>query len=456
VRAATAFVALSLTGLAAPCAAQSPGTGAVSPRSCDAQDADAKRAWAADSHSWLASTFHKEQRDISDAWCRIWETTDARDRSFKAENFGRTLFTGEGVHPVVASSLVPGSGFAAGAKLALERGLVQTPLRIGVSADVLASTNGSWEGAAGINFLGTARRDQNDHRQGSGEFIHQHLAELSYFGPSNDSVSTNHTAFGLDRTIASATWIVPVRGGLRLAFAAGGGWFTPRDAAGATVPQITSRFTESTTPAITGATTYLLSTAGAAWRYPFDATMTGYRTGASVALRGFHETSGRPYSFRRLDAEWANVYTPSAAIGAFSATGYLNLSYTSDGDTVPYYLQPTAGGTDLYGRPLLRSYDDYRFRGPNLAGIVVEHERAIRYFLGTLLFADFGQVADRPSAFRLNAFHHSFGAGITLRAGNTTVLRMFYAWGGGEGTRTTFTGSSDVFAGNTGLGLTNW
>lgn len=44
-----------------------------------------------------------------------------------------------------------------------------------------------------------------------------------------------------------------------------------------------------------------------------------------------------------------------------------------------------------------------------------------------------------------SAFHHSFGAGMTGRVGDVTVLRAFYAWGE-EGTPTTFTGSSDDFA----------
>jgi len=153
----------------------------------------------------------------------------------------------------------------------------------------------------------------------------------------------------------------------------------------------------------------------------------------------------RAHSFRRLDLLWANAFTPNAAIGTFSATGFAALSYTGDGDAVPFYLQPTVGGTDQAGRAALRSYHDYRFRAPNALGIVIEHERAIKNVFGSLLFMDLGQVFDTPSRVRLNAFHKSFGAGITLRAGNTTVLRIFYAWGGGEGTRTTFSGGSGAF-----------
>src|SRR6185295_5637332 len=127
---------------ALPCAAQTVAA-APSAQTCDQKDADAKRAWASQPHGWLASVFHKEHRDIADSWCRIWEASGGRDRSFKAENFGRTLFTGDGIHPAVSSALVPGSGFAGGATFGVDRALASRPLRLSMSADVLASTNGS-------------------------------------------------------------------------------------------------------------------------------------------------------------------------------------------------------------------------------------------------------------------------------------------------------------------------
>jgi hypothetical protein len=437
-----------------PCAAQDAGT-VVSPQTCDQKDATAKQGWAAEPHAWLASVFHKEQRDIADSWCRIWETTDPRDRSFKAENFGRTLFTGDGLHPAVASSLVAGSGLAGGATFSVDRALASRPVRLSVSADAMAATNGSWQTGAGVAFLGSARRSTNDHIRATVDFYHQHLAELSYFGPSNDSVATDETAFALEKTVVGGAIAVPVGGGLTVSFTGAGAWFTPGNPGDASVQPVSARFVESTTPAVTADTSYFVSGAGLNWRYPVDAISEGYRTSAGATYYNFHEASGQPYSFGRLDLQWANSYLADSAIGTFTAAAYSTLTFVGDGDAVPFYLQPTVGGTDLFGRSLLRSYHDYRFRDPNLVGLVIEHERTFKDFFGTLLFVDFGQVSDAPSHLRLDAFHVSYGAGVTLRAGNTTVLRMFFAWGGGEGTRTTFTGSSKVF-GDQSVSVKNW
>jgi hypothetical protein len=429
---------------ALPCAAQ--GVAAASAaQTCDQKDADAKRAWASEPHGWLASVFHKEQRDIADSWCRIWEASGGRDRSFKAENFGRTLFTGDGIHPAVSSALVPGSGFAGGATFGVDRALASRPLRLSMSADALASTNGSWQAGGALTVLGSARKRDNDHNHAVIDVHHQRLAELTYFGPSNDSVTTNQTAYALDKTIAAGELVMPIGSGFAAVFAGGGEWLEPgAPTAGSQLP-VGARFDESTAPGFTSSTSYVIYGAGARWRYPLDATSEGYRTSANAMLRAYHETSGRPYSFRRLDLQWTNAFTPSAAVGTFSASGFAALSYTGDGDSVPFYLQPTVGGADQSGRAVLRSYHDYRFRAPNALGIVIEHERTIKDFFGSLLFVDLGQVFDTPSRVRLNAFHTSFGAGVTLRAGNTTVLRIFYAWGGGEGTRTTVSGGSGAF-----------
>ena len=182
------FYSLALAVVCAlPCAAQTVASpGAV--QTCDQKDAAAKRAWASEPHGWLASVFHKEQRDIADSWCRIWEASGGRDRSFKAENFGRTLFTGDGIHPAVSSALVPGSGFAGGATFGVDRALASRPLRLSMSADVLASTNGSWQAGGELTMLGSARKRENDHNRAVIDVQHQQLAELTYFGPSNDSV----------------------------------------------------------------------------------------------------------------------------------------------------------------------------------------------------------------------------------------------------------------------------
>jgi len=40
-------------------------------------------------------------------------------------------------------------------------------------------------------------------------------------------------------------------------------------------------------------------------------------------------------------------------------------SIASAGSVVPFYFQPTLGGSDVNGNTWLPSYNDYRFRAPN-------------------------------------------------------------------------------------------
>jgi hypothetical protein len=222
----------------------------------------------------------------------------------------------------------------------------------------------------------------------------------------------------------------------------------PSSVSDASVPSIEVRFPPATlsTPAIDTATSYIVYGGGVRWTYPVDSVTSGYATEIGTTVREFHELGGLPFSFTAVDLAWTNRYAPSPRIGQFSLDAFGSLSIVPDGDSVPFYLQPTVGGTDLNGLSVLRSFRDYRFRAPSRAVIILEHEHNIVGPIGSLVFADWAQVSTDLSTLRLDAFHRSFGAGITVRVGNVTVLRAFYAWGGGESTRTTFAGSSDSFA----------
>lgn len=111
----------------------------------------------------------------------------------------------------------------------------------------------------------------------------------------------------------------------------------------------------------------------------------------------------------------------------------------SRGNAVPFYLQPTLGGTDIEKQTGLRSYRDYRFRAPNLVSFQAEYNRVLWGPLGGLLFYDVGKVAMTRGNLSLNHLHHSYGVGVTLALGNFHYVRLSFAWGGGEGTHTALT-----------------
>jgi hypothetical protein len=399
-----------------------PGSSTQAAATCDQKLTAMRRARAAQPHGWFSNVLNKQHTEISDTWCRIFETTGS-DRLFKAENFGRTLFTGEGFHPSVSSSLVPGSGFAAGLSFQADHALRSRPVRLSGGADARISTNQSWAFAGRFRMLGSDRDAGKYHINALIEFNKRHLAHLTDFGPGNSSQLAGEKAFALDSTGFGGAIEFPIpRGG----FVSGG------------LAAMTFQ------PSVGPPTDYVVSSGELRWIYPVDARLSGYSAQVGASLRAFHETSGSPYSFRQTEVAWTNAYTP-ALLGTFRVIGLATLSSTGGRNSVPYYLQPTMGGSNLGGHAILRSFHDYRFRGPNALAVLFEHERPIFDPIGSFVFADLGQVSDTVSRFAWSRWHKSYGAGVSVRLGAVTIFKFFYAWGGGEGTRTTFTGGSDAF-----------
>ena len=99
-----------------------------------------------------------------------------------------------------------------------------------------------------------------------------------------------------------------------------------------------------------------------------------------------------------------------------------------DGDTVPFYLQPTLGGSRS-----LRGYRTFRFR--DRSGLLFQGESRwrINAFVTGALYYDTGAVA--PELGDIGRLERDYG--FSLRAGSRSAVavRMDVAFGGREGTR---------------------
>ena len=433
--------------VAASARAGEPPTGtqsaiAAASESCDAKLTRSRQGWADAEHTDIANDFHKERIEIPDKWCRMWETTGAA-REFAAGDFGRVLFTGPGIHPSVAGSLVPGSGFAVGGSFSTE----QHPARLRVVEliSAMASANGSSSIAARLFAIG-ASVDPTDvlaagkpRRTGTLTIARQTLAELTHFGEGNDSEQANQSTFSLRRTLAGGAFEVPVGHGLFLSAQAAALSIDPGDFSGAA-------FLPSAVGSSRAASRYAVYGGGARLAYPTLFKTRGYATQVGAVFREYQGLADRSSSFGRADLGWTNAYTAAPAVGTFRIGALATLAVVPEGHAVPVALQPTVGGTDLDGSQVLRSFADYRFRAPNRFAASVEYEHEVIGPLSSLAFVDWGGVATRTSDFDFRHFHRSVGVGVSLHLGAVTVLKAFYAFGGGEGTRTTFTGASDSFA----------
>jgi hypothetical protein len=429
--------------------AQAAGT-QDTPEDCDKRAALEKVDWAKSGpHDWVSSEFNKQHIESKQTWCHIW-ATKGYDRVHKAEDFGRVLLTGSGLHPT-AGSIVPNSGFAGGLALNLDRAAKTYPVRFSTSIEARGSTTEFWEAGGILNLLGSAKRLDNRHIDVTLSAIHRSLPQLDYFGLGNSSLLANESLFGLSDTTIQASAIIPLPRNFRLLGGIEGLWSSPQEFHGSGTPSIEQVFNPSNTPALGTSTAYFVYGAGIDWKYPLEECLQcWYKTDINGTFRSFAEASGAPYSFRRFDLTWAHVLNPfpqvSPGFGTLSVVGRLIATSVPEGNQVPFYLQPTLGGTDINNFDVLRSYHDYRFRAPNALSFQAEYTRTIWDPLGALVFYDVGKVALATSDLGVSHMRHSFGVGFTLRAGNATLFKLYYAWAGFEGTHTTYTGNTNNFA----------
>ncbi len=117
---------------------------------------------------------------------------------------------------------------------------------------------------------------------------------------------------------------------------------------------------------------------------------------------------------------------------------------------MPFFLDPTIGGSDINGTTLLPSYPDYRFRGPDMMVLRGSFEHSIgKLPIGAKFMVDEGRVSTNGGDLGWNHLAHSYAAGLTLHAGGLPVVDLLFAWGGKEGTHTIANVSQSLLGGNT-------
>ena len=170
-------------------------------------------------------------------------------------------------------------------------------------------------------------------------------------------------------------------------------------------------------------------------REPFDLI---YKVGYEY----YQDLGSGHYSFGRFRADLLhNLYLEHAGKekrrdSILSVYARLTLAQTAAGNTVPFYLQDTLGGTDVNGDPALRGFADYRFRDPDNMVFEVEFNRRIWKPLGIMVFYDTGQVVAHASDLSFARMRQSVGGGLTLWSATKVVFRAYVGLGGGEGTHT--------------------
>jgi hypothetical protein len=158
---------------------------------------------------------------------------------------------------------------------------------------------------------------------------------------------------------------------------------------------------------------------------PGNARAGGYYT---FAWRKYADTDVHRYSFHMLDAH-ARYFIPIFdKKRVFALQAQIVSTTANDGDQVPFYMQPTIGGSHS-----LRSVKDYRFRDQSVFGFNVEYRWEAFSALDMALFTDFGTVAPRVSDLDFGDLKRAYGIGFRFNTSSHVFYRVDIATGAGEG-----------------------
>ena len=423
---------------------------------------------------------------------------------------GQTIVMGQPMH-ITVGTLAPDDGIAAGLAF-VEHKDYTNEWRASWDVDAGATSNGSWRAGAYMKAYRLPSGLQyrvaplfNVYSQSIS------LTRVDYFGLGPNSSLLNHTTYGFSENITGVNAAIPLQighGGPKIAIVAelNGRFPSVRAGSDASLPSIGALFTEATAPGLAHQTAYGEPSEGLRIYPAF--LKDRIRLNYLVQFQQFVATGEGAYSFRRWNGDFSHEiplyswlpkslsrdYFPNRAAqfsydgpddctgsnassnvslaraattkpnpavpcpmiattqkleGAITLRAFLSESFADRGSAVPFYFSPTMGGSDINGTPMLASYPDYRFRGPDLLLFQGRIEHSLgKLPVGIFFGADEGKIGLRRDDVSLDHLRHTFSAGLTVHAGGLPLIYFSYAWGGNEGTHTTATVSPTLLGGS--------
>jgi len=418
------------------------------------------------------------------------------------------LFTDHPLH-VAAGSLPPQNGFGLGAAFVADKNTKNW--RLTWDVDAVASTNASWRAGGYMKMIHTPHEqihvitpvvsqpgeaaETKPAKKPRVNLVHPYtvfnlyaqsisLNKLNFFGLGNGSTLAGASVFGMTQTIVGGSVIKPVfewpairKLNLALLGEANGRFVNLRGEYGQSFPSIETLYTNATAPGLSSQPGFIQLGEGFRIKPVFgDHLQLNYLAN----FQQFFAPSSSQYSFRRWTADLNHTfylygYTKTAPKSTdangpdecgpltekcpdISHTPNLNgsigmrllvsESIASGTSAVPFYFQQTLGGSDINSALALGSYQDYRFRAPNLLLLQESFEHSIWGPFGLKFMADEGRVALTRGDLGFSDLKHSFAGGLTLRAGGFPMVFLMFGWGGPEGHHNIFNMNTSLLGGS--------
>jgi hypothetical protein len=423
----------------------------------------------------LQAEFRREGERVSDA-CGSFNFKSVPACAY-------TLFTDHPLH-IAAGSMPPQNGFGLGAAFVWSKNT--TNWRMSWDLDAVGAFSGAWRAGGYMKIVHTPKQQIHitipkpaENRRPSELFVRPYtvfnlyaqsisLNKVNFFGLGNDTALAGKSLFGMNQTIVGGSVIKPVFEwaairwmNLALLGEINGRFVDIRGEQGQSAPSIETLYTDATAPGLSSQPGFVQLGEGLRikpaignlqlnymgkfqqffapsssrnsflrWTVDLDHTYSLYRNTESAP--GSTETIG-PDSCAPSGDTCAKISHTRNLNGSIGVRLLLSESLTSGASVVPFYFQQTLGGSDINSALALGSYQDYRFRAPNLLLLQESFEHSIWGPFGVKLMADEGRVALTRGDLGFSHLRHSFAGGLTLRAGGFPMIFLMFAWGGPEG-----------------------
>jgi hypothetical protein len=409
-----------------------------------------------------------------------------------------TLFTDHPIH-IAVGSIAPKNGFGFGAAFVTH----YTPnenWRLSWDFDAVGATSGAWRAGGYMKIIhtpvvpikvihpgsagtGTGKKPTVAVRQYTVFNVYAQSISLNtiyFFGLGNNSQPTGKSVFGMRETIFGTNVIKPLnKFSLSLLGEANGRFVSLSGNHQEGLPSIEQLYNNASAPGL--ATQPGFAQLGEGIRFKPVLFNDYLQLNYLGTFQQFFAPSDSRYSFMRWTADFGHNFLlygrtlspttrdtngpdtcatsitdqkcPPVSVsrnrnGTIGLRLLLSESLTSSSSVVPFYFQPTLGGSDINGTPALSSYLDYRFRGPNLLLLRESFEHSIWGPFGVDFMADQGRVALTHGDLGFSHLKHSYAAGLTVRGGGLPEIFLLFAWGGNEGTHTIVNVSPTLLGGS--------
>ncbi len=147
-----------------------------------------------------------------------------------------------------------------------------------------------------------------------------------------------------------------------------------------------------------------------------------------VTFSRFNDRDLDRFSFNRWTTDLRQYVPFFGRTHTIALRAWMSSSDAAGGHEVPFYLQPTLGGSYA-----LRGFPSFRFRDRSAALLQGEYRWRINEFVSGALFYESGAVARRLGDIR--GWESDYGFGLRAGSRNGVAFRADLAFGSGEGTR---------------------